>query len=247
MKPSLRPRSFALAVALEGGLLCGAAFLPTAAKQRAPMRLEIACELSDASEATRKVELEVEEREPIEEVQSQIEPPELPTEEPKTPMAFEPPVPAKDDEAPERSFEDLRNPLEQHALDPLRPRSKALAQEIQPAAEPEDRPEEVAKATPEPTPSQAQARKPSLPKLLEGYNVPPVYPRRARKLEQEGVVHFEIATDASGRVIEARIALSSGSRLLDRAAQRAVRAWRYDRGPARFPWAVEFSLSPTDA
>ena len=38
------------------------------------------------------------------------------------------------------------------------------------------------------------------------------------------------------------VAATAGRRLLDLAAERALRRWRFDRGPARFEWTIEFRL-----
>jgi periplasmic protein TonB len=54
--------------------------------------------------------------------------------------------------------------------------------------------------------------------------IAPVYPRAARRLRQEGTVRVEVVIDASGRVVSAKLASSSGHPLLDRAAMEAVKA-----------------------
>ena len=51
----------------------------------------------------------------------------------------------------------------------------------------------------------------------------PVYPWRARKLRQEGRVLVQVSYDTLGRLVDLQLARSSGFRLLDREALRAVR------------------------
>jgi TonB family protein len=59
----------------------------------------------------------------------------------------------------------------------------------------------------------------------------PEYPSDALQAHQEGDVRLQIAIDATGNVEDVRIAHSSGSASLDRAAMDAARGWRYR--PAR--------------
>jgi protein TonB len=56
---------------------------------------------------------------------------------------------------------------------------------------------------------------------------PPPYPRRARRLGQEGTVIVQARLDGLGDVRETRIITSSGHRLLDEAALKAVRGWEF--------------------
>lgn len=58
--------------------------------------------------------------------------------------------------------------------------------------------------------------------------VPPVYPRRALELGQQGLVllHAEVLPNGDPR--ELKIAQSSGHRLLDMAALAAVRKWKFE-------------------
>jgi protein TonB len=62
-------------------------------------------------------------------------------------------------------------------------------------------------------------------------NAPPAYPRRARLRGYEGSVLLDVRVGADGRAEDVKIAVSSGYRLLDRAALRAVASWRFE--PAR--------------
>jgi protein TonB len=56
---------------------------------------------------------------------------------------------------------------------------------------------------------------------------PPAYPERARARGVEGEVTVEVEVGADGSVGDVRVVRSSGSALLDRAAERAVRLWRF--------------------
>lgn len=62
-------------------------------------------------------------------------------------------------------------------------------------------------------------------------NAPPAYPRRARLRGYEGCVLLDVRVGTDGRAEDVTIAVSSGYRLLDRAALRAVASWRFE--PAR--------------
>ncbi|MGB0467370.1 MAG: energy transducer TonB [Pontibacterium sp.] len=57
--------------------------------------------------------------------------------------------------------------------------------------------------------------------------VPPVYPRIARKRGQQGTVWLRAYVKASGEVGQVSVSESSGFRLLDKAALKAVRQWRF--------------------
>jgi len=57
---------------------------------------------------------------------------------------------------------------------------------------------------------------------------PPVYPRRALELGQEGVVTLHAEVTPAGLPRELKIAKSSGHRLLDMAALAAVKKWEFE-------------------
>ncbi len=61
-------------------------------------------------------------------------------------------------------------------------------------------------------------------------NPPPEYPRMARRRGLQGVVTIEAKVNSRGTVDELRLFSSSGHRVLDKAALRAVRAWRFSPG-----------------
>ncbi|MEE9195303.1 MAG: energy transducer TonB [Alphaproteobacteria bacterium] len=58
-------------------------------------------------------------------------------------------------------------------------------------------------------------------------NVPPVYPYRARRKEIEGRVVLRVRVLPGGTARSVEVLSSSGHAILDRAALKAVRAWRF--------------------
>lgn len=83
--------------------------------------------------------------------------------------------------------------------------------------------------------------------LLARQSVP--YPTRARRLGIEGITRVQLEIAEDGRVTDARVLRSSGSRILDRAALEAVRKWRFNMSAVRaadlgrrFLQDVRFSL-----
>jgi len=59
-------------------------------------------------------------------------------------------------------------------------------------------------------------------------NEPPPYPGVARRMGWQGTVFLDVKVRADGTVSAITIAHSSGHPVLDRAALRAVREWRFD-------------------
>jgi TonB family protein len=58
---------------------------------------------------------------------------------------------------------------------------------------------------------------------------PTKFPLRSQLRGQQGIVYLNVSVDENGRVTDARLARSSGHRLLDRAATRSVLAdWVFD-------------------
>lgn len=95
---------------------------------------------------------------------------------------------------------------------------------IQPVA---PRPDDVPPPTPQP-PSSARAATDAQP--LADACPPPDYPRVARQRGWEGRARIGVAVDADGTVTRVWLVESSGRELLDRAALRAVRSWRFRPG-----------------
>ncbi len=65
----------------------------------------------------------------------------------------------------------------------------------------------------------------SYPQVVERSQ--PQYPIEAVRAGDEGEVRLQVALDAAGNIEDVRIARSSGSRTLDRAAMDAVRSWHF--------------------
>lgn len=61
-------------------------------------------------------------------------------------------------------------------------------------------------------------------------NVPPPYPRLARKRGQEGTVVLQVLVNRQGRVDDLKIEVSSNFSMLDRAAVKAVQKWSFEPG-----------------
>ncbi|MFC0204022.1 energy transducer TonB [Novosphingobium soli] len=73
---------------------------------------------------------------------------------------------------------------------------------------------------------------------------PPVYPVEARRAHAEGTVKLWVVVGIDGHVAEIRVARSSGSAALDRAALQAVKRWRWkpskagDAGLVTIPFTI---------
>jgi protein TonB len=78
---------------------------------------------------------------------------------------------------------------------------------------------------PEVSAAGAQASGDSEPQVIE--HTQPDYPVDALRAHEEGETRLQIALDALGNVEDVRLAHSSGSRTLDRAAMDAARNWRF--------------------
>ena len=59
-------------------------------------------------------------------------------------------------------------------------------------------------------------------------NYPPVYPEIARQLRQEGKVLLKVFVSKEGVPTKIDVLLSSGHYLLDQAAVRSIKAWRFE-------------------
>ncbi len=67
------------------------------------------------------------------------------------------------------------------------------------------------------------------PKFNAAYlsNPAPVYPRRSRMLEEEGIVKLQVHVSAEGNALAVQLFKSSGFSRLDDAALNAVKSWRF--------------------
>jgi len=61
-------------------------------------------------------------------------------------------------------------------------------------------------------------------------NPPPEYPELAKQMRQEGLVMLTVDVDREGTPVQVEIKESSGFRLLDQAALKAVRHWKFQPG-----------------
>ena len=59
------------------------------------------------------------------------------------------------------------------------------------------------------------------------HNPVPEYPAQSRRLEEEGVVKLNVRVGTDGRALTVDLASSSGFKRLDKAAEEAVRQWRF--------------------
>lgn len=109
--------------------------------------------------------------------------------------------------------------------------------------------------TPEAAPASAVPEEDASPEVLAqaatatsvlvpvaGTNPPPDYPALAKRRGQSGTVVVRFTCDEHGLVVAAAIVLSSGFALLDEAALRAVRRWRFENGPGQGEQPFTFSL-----
>ncbi|MDC0857419.1 energy transducer TonB [Rickettsiales bacterium] len=64
---------------------------------------------------------------------------------------------------------------------------------------------------------------------IPGFKPSPIYPKRALKLNREGVVIIEALVSKDGVVTKIDIIQSSGFAILDKSASNAVMKWRFDQ------------------
>ena len=84
--------------------------------------------------------------------------------------------------------------------------------------------EPVAEVAESSTPAMIMARP------LYRQNPPPEYPARARRRHLQGTVILEVSVTNDGKVAQLRINESSGHKILDRAALKAVKGWLFEPG-----------------
>lgn len=165
------------------------------------------------------------------------------------------PLPPKD-EGITIELEQLMPPQpEEKVVEPSPPVAEAQPQKEPPPSEPEPEPQKIEKpkpvkpkaappksqpskpavktvATATPTPAvkadvaPAKPATPSAP-VKDPTNPRPVYPDLARKRNQEGIARIRCQVNAGGMVTDASLAQSSGHKLLDEAALKTVRKWRF--------------------
>jgi protein TonB len=95
-------------------------------------------------------------------------------------------------------------------------------------AQPTPEPKKVERksATQRPTPV-AAAKTANVPQPVVIRNTPPVYPETARRAGWEGRVTVRVEVSADGLPISVALEKSSGYGVLDQAALRAVKGWRF--------------------
>lgn len=109
-----------------------------------------------------------------------------------------------------------------------RPGDSARLMESTPPAPPGPPPSAPAPTTPQLPPEASSASTPSAetaPVPID--RPPPRYPRDALRRGESGEVLLRVEVDTNGRTTAVDVARGSGSRELDRAAQAAVRGWRF--------------------
>ncbi|MEY4672256.1 MAG: TonB protein [Planctomycetota bacterium] len=180
---------------------------------------------------------------------------------PPPPAAFaaevnEPPVPTREvQETPER-FESVlarmnppapQTPLADAVVQPPKAggwRQVDLLQKVR--VEPTPNPALPATEAEPPTESAAVAAPDSALVLapLAGLNPQPEYPAAARRNGIEGTTLLALQVDVDGTVTGVRVVTSSGNGLLDAAALRAARKWRFENGPGSIEVPFVFRLRP---
>lgn len=83
-------------------------------------------------------------------------------------------------------------------------------------------------AQPQPASTASQGVRTTEPPVQLPQNREPKYPRRALERNIEGTVKLELLVLSTGRVAEVKVLSSSGHRLLDDAAEKAVAQWIFE-------------------
>ncbi len=151
----------------------------------------------------------------------------------------EPPQPVKKPEPPQPVAEPEPIPVTERPT----PMPKPAKQPPKPVQQPVEQPAEaeVAEAAPAPVQpeitdagqddqTQEAVETAITPPVFDAaylHNPPPVYPRVARRLKQEGTVELRVRVSPEGTAAELAVARSSGVPVLDSAALDAVRRWRF--------------------
>ncbi|MFQ5503236.1 MAG: energy transducer TonB [Planctomycetota bacterium] len=151
-------------------------------------------------------------------------------------------------ELPEPALEDPEDPWdpelfvpEEEFLPPEEPIPMSLW--LQHVFDPEKQTEEVPETEQEEQPPPRPAVLPSAkPTPIPGENRPPRYPSRAIHLGWQGRVLLEVHVSDRGRVLLVRILESSGHGILDRAASKAIKQWRFHDGPGVVRLRVAFVI-----
>ncbi len=140
---------------------------------------------------------------------------------------------------PEAPPEPVEMPLPEPVQEPVPPEPEPVVepQILQSAAPASLPPAPRPAATPRPKPQVVAPRPPAAPKAPQGrtvearpdtsFNPPPHYPEFARRNGWEGSVMIRVRVSPDGRVLSASVARPSRYAVLDTAAERAVKTWRF--------------------
>jgi len=114
------------------------------------------------------------------------------------------------------------------ALQPTTSATSALVTPRQSTSPPNKQP----LRTKHPANHEAPSKNDTLPNSHANYlnNRPPTYPRKSRRLGEQGKVVLAVEVDLSGTVSQVKISQSSGYMRLDRSAIKAVLSWRFIAG-----------------
>jgi periplasmic protein TonB len=113
----------------------------------------------------------------------------------------------------------------------------------------------VARPSPAPPPRAAPATASAAPagapvpaaagRVVVVRRVEPAYPASLRGLGVSGRVVVHVLVDAEGRVVDLRVAASSGVDAFDASASEALRGWRFEPRPTAFWASIPVSFSPS--
>jgi protein TonB len=160
--------------------------------------------------------------------------PPKPNKRPKRTAVAKKPQPPREERKPQPKIapEPVSHPLNE----PLRDFGSFEIDSMEPTLPPESAQEPYQEAA---LPGEAdRGPKPSLQNMREAIplyreNPPPNYPRIARRKGYEGTVVLEVLVNPEGKVDDCRILSSCGYSILDKAAMRSVRNWRFEPGMRR--------------
>jgi protein TonB len=224
-------------IALHGGAIGTACALGLGASQPTRPSLRIAILPAEAAIASAPPPVEVVEVETPEPEVEWTEPVESPLEPLEDPA--EPEIAAPDEPAFGPVAEVAGAPAWLAVAKPARPTPPTPQVEVVPPL-PEPQILEPQMLEPLPAPVTEVA---NVVEVIPGEDPKPDYPSLARKRGWAGTTEVAVVVDATGAVVEAVVAKSSSYPVLDRAAVRAVRGWRFRGGAGRTSVVVEFRLT----
>lgn len=150
------------------------------------------------------------------------------SEPPAQELAEAPPPQSEPEPAPQEAPEPA--PVKKPKPEPVKAPPKKTASVKKTAATPASSQKSAPVAEPRPV-AKATTGETTQPVPAGGSSTPkPAYPELARKRNQEGTVNIRCQVDSTGAVKEVSLAKSSGFRLLDEAALKTVRQWKFKPG-----------------